>query len=63
MTIKVWDYLSEYERDRNDILAAVVRVFQSGTLILGPHVRQFETSFAAYCGASSHLQRPTSTGD
>ena len=52
MTIKVWDYLTEYDRDRDAILAAVDRVFQSGKLILGPHVRQFEDSFAAYCGVA-----------
>ena len=50
MTIKVWDYLPEYERDRDEILAAVDRVFRSGRLILGPHVRQFQEAFAAFCG-------------
>jgi len=48
--IKVWDYLPEYERDRDEILAAVDRVFRSGSLILGPHVRRFEEEFAKYCG-------------
>lgn len=51
MTIKVWDYVAEYARDREEILAAVDHVFRSGHLILGPHVRQFEEAFAAYCGA------------
>ena len=51
MPIKVWDYLPEYRARRDEILAAVDRVFQSGRLILGPHVHQFETGFAAYCGA------------
>ncbi|MBI2187521.1 MAG: DegT/DnrJ/EryC1/StrS family aminotransferase [Acidobacteria bacterium] len=51
MSIKVWDYLEEYRARRDEILAAVDRVFQSGRLILGPHVRQFEEAFAAYCGA------------
>lgn len=51
MTIKVWDYVAEYARDRDEILAAVDRVFRSGQLILGPHVRQFEEAFATYCGA------------
>jgi len=51
MAIKVWDYLEEYRAHRDEILAAVDRVLQSGRLILGPHVRQFEERFAAYCGA------------
>ena len=50
MTIKVWDYLSEYDEEREEILAAVDRVFSSGTLILGNSVKQFENEFAAYCG-------------
>ena len=52
MTIEVWDYLAEYERDRDEILAAVDRVFRSGRLILGPHVQQFERAFADYCGVA-----------
>lgn len=51
MAIKVWDYLEEYRTHRDEILAAVDRVLQSGRLILGPHVQQFEERFAAYCGA------------
>lgn len=50
MPIKVWDYVAEYLSERDKILAAVDRVFRSGTLILGPHVREFEKAFAAYCG-------------
>ncbi len=52
MPIQVWDYLAEYRRDRAAILDAVDRVFQSGKLILGPHVQRFEEGFAAYCGVS-----------
>jgi aminotransferase EvaB len=48
--IRVWDYVDEYRRDRDEILRAVDRVFHSGRLILGPHVQQFEAEFAAYCG-------------
>lgn len=50
MSIKVWEYLDEYTAEREGILAAVDRVFRSGTLILGPSVSQFEQEFAAYCG-------------
>lgn len=49
MSIKVWDYLDEYEAERTEILAAVDRVFRSGTLILGNSVKSFEAEFAAYC--------------
>ncbi|GAA2677193.1 DegT/DnrJ/EryC1/StrS family aminotransferase [Actinoplanes palleronii] len=50
MTIRVWDYLPEYQEERADILAAVARVFESGQLILGPGVTGFEEEFAAYHG-------------
>ena len=50
MSIKVWDYLDEYAVEKTEILAAVDRVFSSGTLILGNSVKGFETDFAAYCG-------------
>lgn len=51
MTIRVWEYLPEYENERDDILDAVDAVFSSGRLILGESVRRFEEAFAAYCGA------------
>jgi aminotransferase EvaB len=51
MTIKVWDYLDEYALEREEILAAVDRVFKSGTLVLGNSGKQFEAEFSAYCGA------------
>ncbi|WP_418314685.1 DegT/DnrJ/EryC1/StrS family aminotransferase [Piscinibacter sakaiensis] len=51
MSIKVWDYLAEYASERTDILAAVDRVFSSGTLVLGNSVRSFENEFSAYTDA------------
>lgn len=50
MVIKVWDYLDEYATERVEVLAAVDRVFRSGTLILGDSVRNFEKEFSHYCG-------------
>ena len=50
MTIPVWDYRREYEAERDEILAAVDKVFRSGRLILGNSVREFEAAFAAYTG-------------
>ena len=52
MPIRVWDYLDEYEQERDDLLAAVEKVFSSGRLILGDSVRGFEQAFAEYCGAA-----------
>nr|WHM28250.1 dTDP-3-amino-3,4,6-trideoxy-alpha-D-glucose transaminase [Micromonospora sp.] len=48
MTIRVWDYLPEYEKERADLLDAVETVFGSGNLVLGRSVRGFESEFAAY---------------
>lgn len=50
MTTLVWDYLPEYEKEREDILDAVDTVFRSGRLILGESVKGFEAEFAAYHG-------------
>ncbi|MDB1090146.1 DegT/DnrJ/EryC1/StrS family aminotransferase [Streptomyces sp. ACA25] len=52
MTIRVWDYLAEYENEREDILDAVDTVFRSGRLVFGPSVSGFEEEFAAYHGAA-----------
>ncbi|MFE7133463.1 DegT/DnrJ/EryC1/StrS family aminotransferase [Streptomyces sp. NPDC057638] len=51
MTINVWNYLAEYETEREEILAAVDNVFRSGQLVLGPEVQEFEREFADYHGA------------
>ncbi|MET7713174.1 DegT/DnrJ/EryC1/StrS family aminotransferase [Streptomyces sp. NPDC005407] len=51
MTIHVWDYLPEYEKEKDDILAAVEKVFASGRLVLSESVRGFEEEFARYHGA------------
>ncbi|MFJ7418657.1 DegT/DnrJ/EryC1/StrS family aminotransferase [Streptomyces uncialis] len=50
MTIRVWDYLTEYEKEREDVLDAVGTVFRSGRLVMGDSVRGFEEEFAAYHG-------------
>ncbi|NED05743.1 DegT/DnrJ/EryC1/StrS family aminotransferase, partial [Streptomyces sp. SID6648] len=52
MTTLVWDYLAEYEEERDDILDAVDHVFRSGRLVLGNSVRSFEEEFAAYHGVA-----------
>jgi len=50
MTTYVWDYLAEYEAEREDILDAVDTVFRSGKLVLGASTAGFESEFAAYHG-------------
>jgi aminotransferase EvaB len=47
-----WDYRREYDELRDEILAAVDRVFKSGQLILGPEGIAFERDMAAYVGVS-----------
>src|ERR1700758_1376727 len=48
-----WDYRREYDELRDEILAAVDRVFKSGKLILGPEGIAFERDMAAYVGVNS----------
>jgi len=50
--IKVWDYLREYHTESADIDQAIKRVLESGMLILGANVRNFEAAFASYCGCA-----------
>ncbi|PWS39771.1 daunorubicin biosynthesis sensory transduction protein DnrJ [Streptomyces sp. ZEA17I] len=50
MTTYVWDYLSEYENERDDIHDAIDTVLRSGQLVLGRSVRGFEQEFAAFHG-------------
>jgi aminotransferase EvaB len=50
--IHVWDYLSEYADERDDLLDAVDTVFRSGRLVLGDSVHGFEAEFAAYHGVA-----------
>ena len=52
MQIKVWDYLKEYENEKNEIHSAIEKVLTSGRLILGDSVKKFEDAFAGYCGVN-----------
>jgi len=49
MAINVWEYLKEYEQEKEEIHAAIEKVLNSGRLILGDSVRKFEEEFAGYC--------------
>jgi len=48
MTIKIWDYLIEYAEEKKEILSAIEEVLDSGCLILGQKVKEFEEQYAAY---------------
>jgi len=50
--INVWSYLEEYEKEKEEIHDAIEEVFNSGVLILGPHVQEFEEKFSGYCDCS-----------
>ena len=52
MSVRFWDYRSEYSRYRDEILKAVDDVFGSGWLILGERVRAFEAAWAEYSGVA-----------
>src|SRR6202163_2119740 len=47
-----WDYRREYDELRDEILAAVDRVFKSGQLILGREGIAFERDMAGYVGTA-----------
>ena len=49
--IFVWQYLNEYESEKEKVLAAINKVLESGQLILGKSVVSFEKEFASYCSA------------
>jgi aminotransferase EvaB len=49
MAIKVWNYIKEYQDEKDEIFRAIQRVLDSGTLILGKNVSKFEQVFSSYC--------------
>jgi aminotransferase EvaB len=50
LQIRMFDYRSELQHIRADVLASVERVLDSGMLILGPEVEAFEKSLAETLG-------------
>ena len=49
--IPAFDYLRGFKSQRGEILEAIARVLDSGTLILGPEVTAFENEFAQFVGS------------
>src|SRR5437016_10048917 len=51
MNVPFLDLRAQYRELHQQLDAAYHRVAESGRFILGPEVEQFESEFAAYCGA------------
>ena len=51
-TIPAFDYRGGLAEQRSEILGAIARVLDSGSLILGPEVAAFESEFARFVGAT-----------
>ncbi len=49
MSIPLVDLKAQYQHIKDEIDAAIWRVVESATFIMGPEVRAFEEAFAAYC--------------
>lgn len=52
-SIPAFDYLTGYRAHRGEFLAAVERVLESGSLILGEELSSFESEFAQFVGAQA----------
>jgi aminotransferase EvaB len=52
VSVRFWDYRSEYFEIRDKVLQAADDVFKSGWLILGERVLTFETDWAKYSGVA-----------
>lgn len=52
MSIPLVDLKAQYRSIKDDIDAAVARVLENASFILGDEVEAFERAFAAYCGTS-----------
>lgn len=48
MKITVWSYLKEYAETKDEIQGAINEVLESGILLRGPKVKEFEAKYAEY---------------
>ena len=46
--IQYWNYLREYKNQKKNVLNAVDKVFQSGTLLFGNELKKFEKNFCKF---------------
>jgi len=51
MKVPLLDLRAQYQTIRQEVMAAVERVFEGQTFILGPEVERFEAAVAEYCQA------------
>ena len=49
--VVMFDYREQLDTLREELMAAVTRVLDSGTLILGPEVDTLEADLGRFCGA------------
>ena len=54
-------YLDLTEKELSDIQQALGDILKSGSLVLGPHTKTFESEFAAYCGTKYAVAFNTAT--
>jgi dTDP-3-amino-2,3,6-trideoxy-4-keto-D-glucose/dTDP-3-amino-3,4,6-trideoxy-alpha-D-glucose/dTDP-2,6-dideoxy-D-kanosamine transaminase len=59
--IPAFDYLEGLNTRREEILSAIARVIDSGSLILGPEVAAFEREFAQFVGANYAIATSSGT--
>ena len=50
--INVWSYLDEYKEYEEEILLEVAKTFESGRLILGNNLKNFENNFSKWIGVN-----------
>jgi len=50
--IKVWNYIKEFENEKDEIYEAITDVLTSGCLVFGKNLEKFENDFSHYCGSS-----------
>ena len=61
MTVPLVDLRAQYGSLREEVLAAVSGVLESGRFVLGPEVEAFEREFAAHCGAAEAVGTSSGT--
>ena len=50
--IKVWNYVKEFENEKEEIYEAITDVLTSGCLVFGKNLENFENEFAKYCDST-----------
>jgi len=62
MKIPLVDLKTQYQNHKSEIDAAIQRVIDNTSFIMGPEVAQFEEAFAEYCGAKYAVGVSSGTG-